>query len=292
VAGTLGSVDHDSTEAITRTVRLTLPRDAAVLNEACADQEEAFAVFAELEGHERPVLAEVPGTSSQYEEAEVLAAESATLAEAEEQFLTEGRDLAGEVLDHCRTWAAGFDGFAELNGDFIDGWDALGVEEGATTTEGNWTLECSEADGCLPLEREDRNAYADLVVEAHQDWLEHTTTMFTDACLPGYEDYCEAEIDRAQAERDEASTVMDYFRDPLTGDEAFAEYAQAEEDWNDSSEQWREETLEILRDIDGTAEAGSGGLYAGHQQSVIGEWEGRIAELARATLIGGGTDEV
>lgn len=58
------------------------------------------------------------------------------------------------------------------------------------------------------------------------------------AC-PGYENYCEAEIDRAQAENDEASTVMDYFRDPLAGGQAFAEYAQAEEDWYDSSEQWR-----------------------------------------------------
>lgn len=32
---------------------------------------------------------------------------------------------------------------------------------------------------------------------------------------------------------------MDYFRDPLAGGQAFAEYAQAEEDWYDSSEQWR-----------------------------------------------------
>lgn len=292
VAGTLGSVDHDSTEAITRTSRLTLSRGATVLNGACAGQEEAVASFAVLEGHERPVLAEVPGTSSQYEEAEVLAAESAALAEAEEQFLTEGRDLAGQVLDHCGVWAAGFDGFAELNGDFIDGREALAVEDGATTTEGNWTLECLEEDGCLPLERDDRNAYADLVVGAHQDWLDHTTTMFTDACLPGYENYCEAEIVRAQAEHDEASTVMDHFRDPLTGDEAFAEYAQAEGDWHDNSEQRREETLEILRDIDGTTDAGAGGLYAGHQQSVIGEWEDRIEELARATLGEVSTDEV
>lgn len=36
----LGSVDHDSTEAITRTVRLTLTGDAAVLNGASAGQEE------------------------------------------------------------------------------------------------------------------------------------------------------------------------------------------------------------------------------------------------------------
>lgn len=275
VAGSLALIDLDSS---------ALSLGATVLAGACESQEAIVESFEVLQGSTRPTLADVPGSSEDYQRAQEAVQRNDGLAEAEQALLTEGLDLATDVRDHCRAWAGASSSIGHITSELAEERQAVLVPEGGSQTEGNWRIDCEDEAGCLPLQRSDREAYADLTVAAHQDWLELKTEVFSSACLPGYEDFCEAEIARAQAELDSASEAMDLLRGPLSdGDDALPGYNDAVDDWNDMIDQFREENDDLLRAIDDAIEARGGGLFAGHQGHVVEGWESQVAELAEAT---------
>src|SRR5699024_9946245 len=82
-----------------------LAEPAAALEQVCAEQEEATEAFEELAHSTRPTLAGVPGTSDAYRSASSAVRASERLAQAEQAYLDEGRELSEELLAHCRGWA-------------------------------------------------------------------------------------------------------------------------------------------------------------------------------------------
>lgn len=257
----------------------------ADLAQACADQGEAVEAFTALEGSTRPTLEEVSGTSDSYRSAQSAARASAQLAEAEEEYLGEGRGLAGQVLTYCEAWSQQAGTIDSERSAYNERLEAVLVPQGQSQSEDNWTVDCSQAEGCLPLVRADREEYAEATTDFYKVLFEAKSTLFTDHCLDGYDAYCELEIAFAQAERDAARAAMDLLRGPLgSGSEALPGYNEALEEWQQEVESRRADRASLLTEMDTEVARNVAEHFAAHQQVVVGSWQERISELAGATL--------
>src|SRR5699024_4545692 len=175
---------------------------------------------------------------------------------------------------------------------YEDRTQALLVPEGESQDEGDWTLQCTEVDGCLPLVRGDREEYADATVEYYQALHEVRTDLFTDHCLNGYEEYCEAELALSQMQLDHANTSMDLLRGSLgTGSEALPGYNNALQDWDEEVQLSREELADLLTQMDSDVPDHQVEHFSIHQYTELSAWQQRIADLAHNTLLRDEPDE-
>ncbi|MGC0272400.1 hypothetical protein ACO0LV_05330 [Pseudactinotalea sp. Z1739] len=262
-----------------------LAEPAADLARACTDQEEAFTAFSGLDGSTRPTLAQVPGSSPSYRSATSAARSSARLAEAEQEYLTTGRDLSEQLLLYCMAWSEAVTAMTAEQSDYHQRMEAVLVPQGQTQREAGWTVECSDPDGCLPVVRADREEYADATVDFYTRMHQVRTALATDHCFDGYEAACEADRALTGAQLEGAETAMDLLRGSLgTGSEALPGYNDALQAWNDEVEDRRGELARILTDMDTDVAPEVAQHFAAHQHVVLGGWQRTIAELAEATL--------
>ncbi len=259
--------------------------------DTCDSQAQEIEAFDELEGSARPELAQVEGTSDAYAEAEQRALRSQALAEAEEIFLSEGRDLSQRLQDHCVVWRE--------QGQLVADADAVNAEvrraqltpPGELDRGEGFSARCPEGSdtGCLPFSAEGRDELADAYTALYQALDEAFEVLYSeDLCFEGYEDYCEARRDLGSYSAEKVATMTDLYRGPVTQDDDgnfYPGYLEAIGEWQEGYSEREERAEQILAELDVAANAeGPNSDLGQHQLVVYTSWQDRIEELARAAL--------